>query len=909
MGANGGYLTTGANGDLGTDMLVFRGSGGGGGGSTINAGFGGGAGGGGAGGGAVTLISRGDMTINGTVSAVGGGGGSGGFSSAAGAGGNGGGGAGGGICLAAWNLTVGGLVDNRGRAQDTLVNINGGTAKLFFFQKLISGSIYSGRTYTNIRPAFKGLVSPSNGTTLEMLRPTFEWLPASDPEGDVLSYQIQVSRAPDLSAPIIDQDGIYVTNFTSPVDLVGQSFYWRVRAIDAIGPGNRSEVWSYVFDRTPPVSTVHPLPAFTTTLDFEVSWEGSDNFAGIESYMIFVRTDDGPFMAWLGPTVSTSGLFRGIDGHRYAFASVAVDIAGNQEPMPAEPQASTTLDATPPDSAVDRLPAYQNRSSFRVSWSGIDQTSGISNFSVYVSNNQSAFSIWKENVVSNSADYQGADGHEYRFFVRACDVAGNLQDVPGSGMYQTTRVDLSSPVTTLALGNPSFGIDPVYIRPDNQLSLQPADNYTGVNGTYYIMDGSLQKTYSGPFAEPRPGLHNITFWSVDRAGNEETHRTARFFTDGDAPLTILTTIGPNVTAEGKVFITNETRFELSAQDTGSGVNRTELCIDQGAYMPYYGPVNFSTSGTHSIKYRSIDNMGFAEQDRSIELYVDLTAPSTSTAGPARPQRETVRLALMVSDTGSGVAFTHFRVFKAGSSPGDYQQGSEAVVEASADHAKDGTYTVEFFSADRLGNTEQKKMLDVVIDTIVSINIAPKGDYKATKSKLSISGNVEPGSALTVNGQKLTIPTGGNFTYDVVLKKGATALTFVVIDPAGNTATEVLTASYNPPEVKADNSANMGLVLGLAIIVVVLLIAVLILLIRGRKPPTPQTQWPSPVPLTGYAPPTSVPEAPPPAPPQAPQAAPPQTAPPATAPAAPPAPAPSASATKAPPPIQPPEFNP
>ncbi|MEO8525249.1 MAG: SBBP repeat-containing protein, partial [Caldimonas sp.] len=86
-----------------------------------------------------------------------------------------------------------------------------------------------------------------------------------------------------------------------------------------------------------------------------------------------------------------------------------------------------TLDATIPASKVQSLTPRPATMSFDVAWSGSDSGSGISTYSVYVSDNGGTFSPWKVDVAATTATYDGASGHTYGFYVRATDGAGNTE--------------------------------------------------------------------------------------------------------------------------------------------------------------------------------------------------------------------------------------------------------------------------------------------------------------------------------------------------------------------------------------------------------------------------------------------------------------------------------------------------
>ncbi len=88
---------------------------------------------------------------------------------------------------------------------------------------------------------------------------------------------------------------------------------------------------------------MEPLPAVTTTSQFQVQWSGNDPGSGIQAYNVYVRMNGGPDSLWLAGTTATSALFTGEGTNVYGFYSTAIDNVGNAEAPPAEPDAETTI--------------------------------------------------------------------------------------------------------------------------------------------------------------------------------------------------------------------------------------------------------------------------------------------------------------------------------------------------------------------------------------------------------------------------------------------------------------------------------------------------------------------------------------------------------------------------------------
>jgi hypothetical protein len=109
-------------------------------------------------------------------------------------------------------------------------------------------------------------------------------------------------------------------------------------------PMDTPEVFNTI-DSGIPTSNVLPLEAIQTSLNFPVSWSGSDDIegAGIKNYDIYVSDNGSPFTLWI-TTSDTSATFTGVNGHQYSFYSRARDNVGNVEDPPEQPDATTIVE-------------------------------------------------------------------------------------------------------------------------------------------------------------------------------------------------------------------------------------------------------------------------------------------------------------------------------------------------------------------------------------------------------------------------------------------------------------------------------------------------------------------------------------------------------------------------------------
>ena len=203
-------------------------------------------------------------------------------------------------------------------------------------------------------------------------------------------------------------------------------------------------------DAAAPTSSVSALSTFSPAM-LNVHWSGSDgNGSGIANYSVYVSDNGGAFTSLLSNTTQTSVSFTGQDGHTYGFYSVATDNVGNQQTTPTGAQATTTVDAAAPTSSVSALSTF-SPATFNLHWSGSDGTgSGISGYSVYVSDDGGAFTSLLSNTAQTSTTFTGANGHTYGFYSIATDNVGHQPARAATTAQATTTVDATAPTSSVS---------------------------------------------------------------------------------------------------------------------------------------------------------------------------------------------------------------------------------------------------------------------------------------------------------------------------------------------------------------------------------------------------------------------------------------------------------------------------
>ena len=135
------------------------------------------------------------------------------------------------------------------------------------------------------------------------------------------------------------------------------------------------------------------------------------------------------------------------------------DLAGNEvirnqariifdlnEPIDTPPWVNT-LDTGAPSSSVNAIIPHPSDSMFTVQWSGNDAGSGVRQFDVYFSVNDSPFIRWLTGTYDTARSFVGRDGNTYGFYSIAYDATGNVEPAKSVAERSTAiRVSTEDPV-------------------------------------------------------------------------------------------------------------------------------------------------------------------------------------------------------------------------------------------------------------------------------------------------------------------------------------------------------------------------------------------------------------------------------------------------------------------------------
>lgn len=199
--------------------------------------------------------------------------------------------------------------------------------------------------------------------------------------------------------------------------------------------------------------------------------------------------------------------------------------------------------------------------------------------------------------------------------------------VPREDIIFEVYTDSKSPVSKLEFNEKS-----TYKRDGKQfysgnlkISIAAKDKISGVEKSYYSIDGEAFKEYTQPLELSQEKSYTLKYYSVDHVGNAEEIKTYIFGIDQTPPKTNHNINGNKI----ENILSPYATIELTAVDEVSEILETNYSIDDGKEHQYTSPIKlvYLKEGVHSITYYSVDNVTNTEKKTTYEFFIDRTAPT------------------------------------------------------------------------------------------------------------------------------------------------------------------------------------------------------------------------------------------------------------------------------------------
>jgi Big-like domain-containing protein len=315
-------------------------------------------------------------------------------------------------------------------------------------------------------------------------------------------------------------------------------------------------------DSVPPtIAIVSPAQGNVSLTDsVTVTWNASDNESGLDHFD--VRVDSRA--AVQRPANSTSYTVPGLSDGPHRIEVTAYDVVANSQSASVE----VTVDTSPPSLQItapldgDAVPSR----AVLVTWSAADAGTGISGYRIQLDGGPEAL------LPASSTEYSFEELSEgvHQITLVAVDAVGHSQVESASFM-----VDLTGP--SVAIESPSgdfLGTSTVSV------SWTAADVGSGLaevdvsvdGGTPSILPGTARSATVSALSD---GPHTIRVTAIDAARNTAS---------ASVSVTIDTTVpSVTITAPGSGVIPSaDVTVSFTSGDAGSGVDRIEIAVDEGA---------------------------------------------------------------------------------------------------------------------------------------------------------------------------------------------------------------------------------------------------------------------------------------------------------------------------------------
>ncbi|MBI2787281.1 MAG: fibronectin type III domain-containing protein [Elusimicrobia bacterium] len=482
-------------------------------------------------------------------------------------------------------------------------------------------------------------------------------------------------------------------------------------------------------------------------------------------------------------------------GHSFAFHEKQIDIAGNEQLVPAISSFvwRGANGAFGPPNAVGDLSVFNvSFTSVSLNWTAPGEHQNIGQALAYDVRYTTAANVDFYTAFSSYAAavglpepppaYQNSSftltglqpGKRYRLALKTVNHEGGVSALSNVRQFDTLASFLP-PRTDLVAGPPSYSTSTLFVTNASTLGLVAVDDLVsvgdgvgeGVAETYFAVDGGTFSIYTGTFSLVDEGEHLVAFFSSDTRGNVESTRTATVAVDLTAPIASLAVAGSTTDAQGAWIITSTATITLSADDApsagvASGVRSILYVIDADPFSPPCESVPLSTSapngtcanklyagaftlsaGTHTVYFRAEDNVANLGELHSSSFTVSAppdALPPRTTLIVGAPQLSTSTVYIS-SVTPLSLTASDDHV-AADDGLGSVSQTFIAIDSASFSAyagtftvVEQGTHTIQFYSMDAAGNTEAVHVSTLTVDIAPPVTTLQVGGLTASATSL------------------------------------------------------------------------------------------------------------------------------------------------------------------------------
>lgn len=493
-------------------------------------------------------------------------------------------------------------------------------------------------------------------------------------------------------------EGLYTIVFTA-VDEAGEVAIPLVKTV-------------LVSDTIPPLD-VTDLKVIVMYYDHvTLSWSSSES-PDTQGYRIYVTPSGGTETLWSDAGNVHSSNVTGLDfgTHSYIFRVTAYD----RVPLESPGTMLKVGDVTPPETTISLSGTLGTKgwylSDVTVTLTATDDISGVAKTEYSFDG-----TTWTTYNVPFTITTEGTHTIQYR----SVDNAGNQE----AAKSETIKID-KPPTTTISLSG-TAGANDWYLS-DVSVTLTATDTGLDLREVRILRDGVLlfryifigQESVTFPYTASTEGIHSLTMWAVDQAGNDaESTKTIKI--DKTAPTLTKSLSG---TTGNNGWYTSNVAVTLAGNDAvpGSGIAVVEYNLNGAGWTAYSQPFTILTEGENTLAHRVTDNAGLTYELPQQTIKIDKTPPTTTLYIGEPKYVDPLNKVYISSATpftltaednpsGSGVASTLYRIYNSTYGSGWQTYTSPFHLTSLAD----GAYTIEYKSTDNANNLETTHTISVTL---------------------------------------------------------------------------------------------------------------------------------------------------------------------------------------------------
>ncbi|MBN1591697.1 MAG: hypothetical protein JW941_00450 [Candidatus Coatesbacteria bacterium] len=474
-------------------------------------------------------------------------------------------------------------------------------------------------------------------------------------------------------------------------------------------------------DTTDPLSSAS-CPESSSDATISVSFTASDGAGvGVDGAWLYYKFGGSEWQETSDWADGSSGAFTFVadKDETYSFCTVARDIVGNIEDLPAEADCVVLIDTTSPSSTCT-APDYVTRATVAISFNSSDSGSGIAGTTVWYRMYGEAWTAsnrW-EGGESGEIMLEIASEGTVQFCTIARDRLGNYEEPPSTRDAESIA-DRSAPQSSCEspTQTSSSPIEVAFTAVDALTGISSVELWYRGSGDWglYEITGASEGAFS--FAPSENGLFQFYTLAADSAGNKETPPA-----EPDC-ATLYDTLAPSSSASSPEM-TNSIPFgvDFTASDEGVGqiVVRLWYCVGEGEWIDSdldsdetSGTFTFTPDDEGVYNFYTIASDGVGNEETppaspDCTTIVDLTAPRSTCSSPQYANEGPITVEYASIDDGdAGLLETELWYrFNDGEfiSTGIADSGEAGEIEFAPDEGP-GVYDFYTIGTDKAGNIE------------------------------------------------------------------------------------------------------------------------------------------------------------------------------------------------------------